>query len=304
MSRSLRSAAWLPALLLLAGPSGRGAEDKPAPLEESKRELKALQSDQHLRRSGAAASDEKLQVGLPRLQTGGDAPAGLPSSPSAQTTPNEPNKDWLLNGMDALEKSAKTRGGKTGKGSAEDDPELLGAVDFSDPAYLLKTYEAQRAKSAGLAGVGFAATDFRAVNPLEAYLSSWMQTTGPNAGKEGATGVLHPRGSATPGDAAGSGFFEGAGLPADDNRRTTLEAKSEPALNPFLQSVELPSARASGTPANLGAKNGFHPPETTSKASAVPALSGPEDNRPKPDRNYVPLPLNNDKKYFPQLKRF
>ncbi|MDD3180967.1 MAG: hypothetical protein PHQ04_11545 [Opitutaceae bacterium] len=297
---------WGP--LLLAGLALSAAEENSAPLAESKRELKALRSDQALQESESGTRpDAKMRAILPPFKTETESVPAPPPSVDKQKARDEKKKNWLLNGVDALEQDAKIgkrgRGGETGGPRDESD-----RVDFSDDDYLLSTYEAQKMKTAAAAGDESVGKPSQPFNPLETFLASWMTPDRLGGKKSAWADALKPAAGTAP-DRASSGTLNSLlmGTEMATDRITPVRdgTTSTAARNPYLETMMLSATET--TTGGGGAGAGMLPPLKADHKS--PAATPPDrviDDRqePRTDRSYVPPLPDDGKKYFPQLKRF
>ena len=299
-----RPGATLALLLLAAGAAG-AAEPEAAPLENSKQALKALQADQAAKNSAVTAG--KLTDALPAI----DAPA--PGSSTLEFAPakkpetetkekGDRPKNWLLDGVDKLERSAKAKGRPadaakkdvTAGDETEDNP------DSSDPDYLLKVYTKQRQE----ADVKAAETRTAAAthnDPFAPFLQDWLGNS-PARGKffddfthKGDT----PAGLAIASGPSGPGSNPVLAAASDDNHGPAAGA----APNPYLQNLDLPGAAGPAAGPN-------NQPATVPAASGVPAmppatapLDPPPAVQPVEKRPALLVPSDNEK-YFPQQKKF
>jgi hypothetical protein len=299
----MRRLAGSAALLLLAA-AAAGADEPAAPLAQTRQELRQLQRDQAVKKSGAAA--DKLSDGLPQFQTPipGALPLPAPETESTRDTlkkkKRDAGKNWLVDGVNRLEKSEKGRG-KGGAG-AEDLP--LAATDAKDerpdpgdPEYILKVYDQQKRAEEAKAEPKPPTAD-----PLAPFLQDWLGTS-PVRGKffdefsrrpetAGASDALAPVVSPVSGTTAtGPADFSG---PA-------RSVRSDPAPNPYLQGLDLPALHDSSPSA----------PATAPAAAPVwapgPLSPSPSDPVPaarSPERKALPAPGAENQKYFPQQKKF
>jgi hypothetical protein len=312
MTDSLHSRVLVGVLAWLLARTGADAADGTQPLEESKRELKAMQNEQGLSKSGAIPAGEQPRFALPRLESA--APSAIASEPSKTTEPTskQTRKDWLVDGMGLLKRDPKAKGAKADRAAGDDSESDTGAIDPSDPAYLLKTYEAQRAREAtpGMPKTGARAND--AVNPFASYMESWLvsgQRKGGISLKEETLGRRPSFGSDALGfETSGQGSLFGLGSVGGGAKDELLNsaAKGAAAANPYLAdpspgssvAVKVSTPTYPTAPAPGAAFS--NPLKPTNSLSADP----PQEALTKTQRGFDPRTGKDDKKYFPPSKRF
>lgn len=306
--RRLRPA--IPCLLLLGAGAVFAAEGG-APLEQTKQELQKLRSEQGT--GGEPAATEGLKSGLPGIASPADP--GLPFqlvSPEAlhaqEKKKNEASRNWLVEGMAKLERESQRKGRLSGGKEDEAAGDLTeeGAPDTSDPAFLLKTYErnksrqedqAQRKAANGLPGA-------KRTDPMAPFMQDWLAHSPVRNQILQSLGEREQSTREANRDAA----FE-LGLPsdrkgpasqlADNGSVATGPTKTNPYLVELGQTLSV--APAAGT--------GPQTPDSASQASRsgpAPATPGLQPLPEPPPASKKPLPpaLSEDKKYFPQLKKF
>lgn len=294
------------AVALLAASLSRAADNPPAdaPLSDTKRQLQALNRDEAAQKTGTR---NDVRIDLP-TGTGPGASLDLPLP-----SPNKEDKDklkkesqrknWLLDGYDKLDRKKSDSADPRDKKDGElDEKEKL---DPQDPDYFLHVYEKQRAESDAKqreftrANANNDDSKLAKSDPFAPFMKEWLadspvrdalkegqEASNPTTGGESSAHVAVPTES-RPAPAVG--------LLADSSRPT--------AANPFLQALGLPSTTAKPTEfrapvAELVARSAFDSPR-------APAAVAPLQNeRPRDEtRNALPPPPD-DKKYFPQLKKF
>lgn len=304
----LRPAAfWGLALLIVAA---RG-DQTGAPLESTRQELRKLQGGQATK-SGPSAT-EGLRPSMPVIQT-----PGQEVQPIMQLTEreklekerklrNETRKNWLVDGVQQLEKSEKGNEPAAPvpvEQPVEEDGRDGQTAPDADPQYLLKLYDEQKKTEEARAAEVKAQRPPRA-DPLAPFLQGWLGNS-PVRGQFFDEFVRRP-------DAQPAGTQPMA-MPAGNQRQewksTSAPAASGPAVepkpNPYLAELSLPPRQeppASGLPGLTSPLNSSLNPGLPQSQPLTPAAELPADVRP-PDRKAPPPPLADDKKYFPQLKRF
>ncbi len=292
-------------VVVLAALAARAGEQG-APLEKSKEDLKALQKDQGAPR-GAGALGE-LREAMPAIQS--PVTASLPTEANPRQNSEaelkkkkEAQKNWLLEGMDKLDKNPRTKGAAKGDLTATEGEH--GQADPNEPASLLNLYSEQQKNDEARD----AAKQSKAVHtdPLAPFLQGWLADS-PVRGKFFDEYVRKPDGLTVPGGtaaAAGPENTSGPGLP--DAAAGGLGSRNGPAgaptvqANPYLQGFDSNMLQDAGSGNRQSAaipmlqSAGIPPPGNV--AEPVPAL--------RPSDKKQPLPaVPDDKKYFPQLKKF
>ncbi len=292
----------------LAAARGGAEEPAEATLEGTKQELKKLQSDQATRNGTAVTG--RLTDGMPQIQTPvpGNVPLEMPAVEKAEKDRRkkaETRKNWLLDGVDKLGKSntSRNRGRDalaTGERLPDDEQEQ---PDSSDPDYILKVYTQQKKAAEAKAEQQKSMATVRA-DPFAPFLQGWLETS-PARGKffddfVRKTDAPEGRPLTTPGGSE-PGFNQVSPL-ADraDSVRSGPTGGAQP--NPYLQGLDSLTLREPGA--------GFRPPAET-VTPAGPASQHPGGSRldpiplsrPAEKKPSLLLPAD-DKKYFPQLKKF
>ncbi|MBA3850007.1 MAG: hypothetical protein C0502_08430 [Opitutus sp.] len=295
------------ALLVVLG-CAVSATAQDAPLAGAKQQLQQLSKDR-------AADEAKAQSGiklgsLPQLQVqpkGGDAPQLAAPPPQAnQKQPQDESRNWLLQGYDRLGPKPDRRD----KDARREDTELL---DPRSPDYFLKVYERQRAERQGKTKeeaterLGTSA----APDVMSPFMQDWLARSPVKGILKDTTGGrnLAPDAAVAPGTAVtpqGQTVSVATQDPSAEADRRLAESrggsvKRAARANPYVQALgvapdgltgntlELPSPTASPTP--------------VAKPPAAPTLTLPELPKVEPRRRPPPSPAD-DKKYFPQLKKF
>ncbi|MBI2510523.1 MAG: hypothetical protein HYV96_00970 [Opitutae bacterium] len=283
------------------------ADDPNAPLAHTKEQLQSLKKDEAARNAGTQSG---AKLDLPALNTPGqelDLPAPKREDGDAKNGKRAGQKNWLLDGYDKLEsKRASTgvgarRSDRKGSASADEKP-----LDPNDPDYFLRVYERQRAerdakqldaRAPGRVGELKTAAD----DPFAPFMKDWLANSPVRDALKDAFRSEGTSEFAAP--AVGPGATPAGSSPnaptADAPRATAA------ATNPFVQALGLPALEAP-KPAETRA-----PPADVQNAPGAPPLPTPASTiydlpeRPKVDlKQTLPPPPAEDKKYFPQLKKF
>jgi hypothetical protein len=290
-------------LVWLAAVTARAEEQGEAPLEGSRQELKRLQADQAAKSSAAVAGN--VTEGLPQILTPvpGAVQLEMPSLKKAEKERRkkmEEQKNWLLDGVDLLGKSPKVRGREPDQAAEAFTDKGKKESDSSDPNHMLKLYAEQK-KTSEAKSDQLKLTAPR-VDPLAPFLQGWLETS-PVRGKFFDDFVRRP-------DAAGG--VPGPG-PAEHSMTQVMgsgdvagSARAAPATvqpNPYLQGLDTLALQDLGTSRNQAA--------TVSTVFSNPAPVQPTGGLGDPipaghpvEKKPLVLMPSDDKKYFPQLKKF
>lgn len=289
-------------------------QDRGAPLAEAKQQLQTLRQDQGAR-DGTEKLGDSLRGAVPQVAVPGPAvtEAAKPPRPPPERTSGEAAdqaRNWLVDGYERLgpTRSTDRRRGSPRAGAEENPP-----LDPKDPDYFLRLYERQRVESQALAqGTRDRAQGLNADAPANAmapFLQEWLAGS---PVKSVLADVLRP--TSEPGSSAEPTLRDPRGVggrTAEADRSGNLGPQgiaaepmtwSPPARNPYLAALEIA------------------PPQRDSRGTAlaaapVPPSSGPANARQpegispkggsKAPSDFVPPPSPQDeKKYFPQLKKF
>ncbi|MDP2138944.1 MAG: hypothetical protein Q8J74_13920 [Candidatus Didemnitutus sp.] len=269
--------------------------------------MQALKRDQAAEATGLASPH--LRSVLPALEVAPlrTAPVVTPPPPDrAQqaTKLADARRNWLLAGFEQTEHPAvgttpPERTGAAGKVSEEE-------LDPADPNYFLKVYERQRSvqlanrpeRPSAAAGIS------TGQDPFAPLMQEWLAGS---PVRETLNDILRPR-STQPNEVSIT-VASGERVSSRTGTTTTLlTVTSGPANldrevgNPYLEAFDLSTARADGlaelnVPAAAPASAAL-PQNPGTKQFTLPALPKVESRRNgPPDRT-------DDKKYFPQLKKF
>lgn len=305
--RIVRSA--LVVTLLLAGANAaRAAEQTTGALDQSKQELRQLQSDQ---KSKTRQTSDKVRVSTPvmEVQPGqGSAESWLANKQAKEKKLREgrasANPNWLAEGVEKLEKEeaqAKTPETAITKESAPKES-VTQPVNQADPQYLLKLFDEQKktgeAKSTGKTS----ATP--APDPFAPFMESWLGSS-PTRGqffdqtvrKSEVAPASAPAGGTTDYRRLASTSAAPAGLP----EKAVVEKS-----NPYLADLNTPvlSKEIVAETSQLQPALGPSTPAAQVPASAVSTQPTTPLRETRERPKAPPSGLVDDKKYFPQLKRF
>jgi hypothetical protein len=288
--------------------SAAGGADTGAPLESTRQELRKLTGGQ--KTSSGPSATEGLRPSLPAIQTPGQDP--LPSLPVADPEKLEKErkrqkgerKNWLVNGVEQLERKDRLQEAKGFVGDEDKtDGNNTGSQDGADPQYLLKLYDEQKEIEEAHRPEAKSQRSLQA-DPLAPFLQGWLGNS-PARGQFFDEFIRKPENAAN----AGSSFSPVAGA-SHDITTAPVQLTRDPAQdlaakpNPYLTELSLPMA-------NDPVRN-----VASMQNTLNPVVAGPSFDKPlipqtvtppearQADRKALPSPLAEDKKYFPQLKKF
>lgn len=296
----------LAGLLLAAAVAARGAEAPPGgTLDQTKAELRQLQSDQ---RNKAGQQGGKLKLDAPTMDVQVAPDAASPEAWLSDKLKQErklkeakdAKKNWLVDGVEKLEKEgshAKDAAAVVAK-DVDGSQSAPHAIDPSDPQYLLKLFDEQKKPAEGKASANKATT--ATPDAFAPFMQSWLGSS-PVKGQlmdqfvsktdNGGTPVL-------PGDYRGPTGPANAPVAVHD-------AVGAPKENPYLADLNTPILTKEVAQDAAQLSSGGAPAassEVARSAPVLPASAPAADTRERP-KGPPPSPAD-DKKYFPQLKRF
>jgi hypothetical protein len=303
----------LAGLLLVAAVAGHGAEAQPpgGTLDQTKTELQQLQKDQKTK-AGLEGGKLKLDGPVTDLQL-------MPASGSPEAwlsdklkkdrklkEQKEANKNWLVDGVEQLEKEdAQTKTPKA-VGSKDDGGNQSGPtqIDQSDPQYLLKLFDEQKKISDNKSSAGKAPAS-ASPDAFAPFMQNWLGSSPVKGQLLDQLVKKAESGGFAAGAPAGAGDYRGPTGPADVPVAATHDAVAATRANPYLADLNSPILTKELVQ-EAPALQSMEAPAVTSEAGrGGPVLlpSAPAaDNRERP-KGPPPSPAD-DKKYFPQLKRF
>lgn len=304
------------AVLLAAAGLALAADDPNAPLANTKQELKQLQRDEAAKKTGT--TDAKLKGALPALSVPSpgqdelDLSAGLRAN-KEQTARKQQDaqKNWLLDGYDNLGakgKAARLKDGGRGAGTADNNEAL---IDPRDPDYLRKTYARQSKtaddeKNRTDGAKKFNAASAAGADPLTPFLKGWLANSPVKDAALDAMGRRDTAGLPNGADETVSSVGAGIGAnatPTGPAHAEGIGAAKDAMANPFLQGLALPPAMRDG-PANP-VQRSVAPLSVPVAPKASPVTPADVSPPPRIDSRKPPTSQRDeDKKYFPQLKRF
>lgn len=304
------------AVLLAAAGLALAADDPNAPLANAKQELKQLQRDEAAKKAGT--TDAKLKGALPSLSVPSPGQDELDLSSALRANKEETarkqqdaQKNWLLDGYDNLGakgKAARQKDGGRGAGTADTDEAL---IDLRDPDFVQKTYARQskmtndeKSRMDGAKKLNAAST--AGADPLAPFLKGWLANSPVKDAALDAMGRRDTAGLPNGADETFSSVGAGVGAnatPAGPAHAEGIGAAKDAMANPFLQGLALPPAMRDG-PANPVQRSAAPPPVLVAP-KASPVAPTDVSSPPRIDSHKPPSSQRDeDKKYFPQLKRF
>jgi hypothetical protein len=309
------SASVLGALLLAAIPAPAAAEDN-APLQATQQELRQLQSTQKNKTGDSTAGGLKLST--PTLDVGSAERSAVQEWTTRQKQEQLQSEErkrreagnWLVNGVEQLSKEETKPGTTKTTGEPADPTEADGlnatALDPSDPQYLLKLFDEQK-KHSDPKDTAAKVRSTPAPDPFAPFLQGWLGTSpvrdqvmdqfkkGSEAGGlSGASG-----GSSTD-------FQPAAVVSSSGNRASLTEAAQQAKPNPYLVELNAPVPSRdmlAGSSAMSAAGQGLASGTTPAPAPLTTPLLDPLPDNRAPAKG-PPPGLTDDKKYFPQQKKF
>jgi hypothetical protein len=294
--------------VLLLAVSVVGAETA-APLESTKQELRKLGGAQRTN-TGPSATDG-LRPSLPTIQTPGQdsLPPARPLDPEKlekeKKRQREDRKNWLVNGVEQLERKDKEKeAGSFASEENERDTHSPSSADGAEPQYLLKLYD-ERKKNEEAQKEETKPRRSPQVDPLAPFLQGWLGNS-PVRGQFFDEFVRQSEGPAVAAGSSGS-------VPVGTGRDLGLTAVQQAAAsandlprqpNPYLAELNRSLKPEVSTHA-LPLQSALNPAVATPTPSKplAPVVEPSREMR-QPERKPVPAPLAEDKKYFPQMKKF
>lgn len=300
---------WCTVVLGLAVAAGAAAQEGGAPLSGTRQEL------QELRERQKASAGPDVKDGLKSAVPGagfspslGDAAPVLPrpTPESLETERRQREKtrqNWLLNGMSRLEKEANDAAGRTAEPiGATGAEEETGRIDTSDPAYLLKLYDQQKKVSENKTAPPSGAAA-RASDPLAPFLQNWLADS--PVRDQALAHMVRPSGGGDPNlGIPGARPPTGAGAAGPSTIGANRPTVAGP--NPYL--ADTPLTPVAPPPLSAPSQTPSGPPlsPVLTPVTGLPAGTTltPSTEPPPAPRRVAPPPPADDKKYFPQLKKF
>jgi hypothetical protein len=305
-----RRRAWFLGLAGLAAATGAwAAEPASAPLEGTKQELRKLQADQSANPDTGVTG--KLTGAMPQLQT--PVPGTMPMEQLATREKTErerqkkaeTQKNWLRDGVDQL---GKSNDGKHPDKTASDS--AMGATeqdkdrpDSSDPNYLLKVYTEQKNADEAKGGREKAAAP--RADPFAPFLQGWLENS-PVRGRFFDDFVRKPDGvdgGTQPPVASSAAVSTGAAFSPAEAAGGSHRAPGTAQPNPYLQGLDLGSLPDPGNTRGPAAATAGALPSPVPVQSAGGVVDPIPSSRAE-EKKPLSLPPSDDKKYFPQLRKF
>jgi hypothetical protein len=276
------------------------ADDPNAPLANTKAQLQSLKKDAAAQQADTPRAP-KLE--LPSIQgavAGPELELPRPKRDDAdsQDRKRAQQKDWLLQGFDRLDRKSSFGTAKSADTKAETEDEPL---DPNDPDYFLRVYERQRAErdtkrlDVNALASGELRTD--APDPLAPFMKEWLADSPVREALQ-SVNATH-----STGDRVASGSIGSAPM-AVTHTASAATVSARPVPNPFVQALGLPTFDQTASDTRAAAVEPVRNTPTSSPTNQTNTIYDlPE--RPKTDvRQALPAPPADDKKYFPQLKKF
>ncbi len=277
------------------------ADDPNAPLANTKAQLQTLKKDAVAQKADAP---DGPKLNLPSLAAPGpelDMQRPTRDGNEATEKTRAGPKDWLLEGFDRLDRRRSSEAAKRAAGQSQDDERPL---DPNDPDYFLRLYERQRAQrdAQQIEVNGPTTNELRtdAGDAFAPFLKEWLANS---PVREVIQGTMKETGRTDPVRSRAT-----TSVSAQETRLSALPSgtvQNGAAANPFVQALGLPALEP-GSPAVVSGSvangvNSVTPPAPPAPANTIYDLPA----RPQADlKRALPPPPSDDKKYFPQLKKF
>jgi len=300
--------------LLLAAAQAPAAEEAAAPLESTKQELRQLESAQKNKAGDVAGG---VRVSAPVMEVRSDESSTIrmwkmeqkeKEARRQQELKQREASNWLVNGVEQLGKEGtKPDETKDGQASATGTGTLGATRDPSDPQYLLKLFDDQK-KQSDPKESSAKLRSTPAPDPFAPFLQGWLG----NSPVRDQVMEQFKRGNEAGGVSLASGggnspdFRPPAVVSAGGNGPAPLQTAGEAKPNPYLVELNapIPAREALGGTATMPAADPTLPsglsaalvPQTTPLVDPLPDLRAPAKGPPPG--------LTDDKKYFPQQKKF
>jgi hypothetical protein len=300
----------LAGLLLLAAVAGRAAETQPSggTLDQSRTELQQLQKDQ---KTKAGQESNKLKLDGPAVDLQKAPDAGSPESWLANQLKKDrklkdekdARKNWLVDGVEKLERADAQSKDPNAVGAKDGSDRSTGQVDPSDPQYLLKLFDEQKKSSDSKSAAGRSPAA-ASPDPFAPFLQNWLGSS-PVKSQLLDQFARKTDGGSLPGAPAVAGDYRGGGGSSDVPVVVSHDAAAATKANPYLADMNGAILAREAVPEAPPLSSMGAPAMTSDPAKTGPVLLPPApgaDNRER-QKGPPPSPLD-DKKYFPQLKRF
>jgi hypothetical protein len=294
------------ALLVAAqAPAAEGS----APLESTKRELEQLQAAQKNKSAPVTADGVKIAtptldaqaVENPVIQQWTDRKK---SEERVEKQKQRKSENWLLNGMEQLEKEGTAATATTTDAiTTGESPGTT--VDASDPGYLLKLFDEQKKQTDGKEAAA-RPRPTPGPDPFAPFLQSWLGNS-PVRGqvmdqlRNGNETAGAPVVAGRPEDFRGpeAAAFSGVAVPTS----TPGSLPAAPKPNPYLVDLAPLSSPAKDVSAGSAPLAGIDRALTPAGPAPATPLIAPLPEARAPMKGPPPSPAD-DKKYFPQLNKF
>ncbi len=285
------------------------AAEADAPLSGTKQELQRLKTDRP-GQAGPTAADA-LKTTTPTLQLSTELPSAERQREKQKKREREAQEkkeaqeNWLIDGMARLEKERDEKAkGTSEAASATPSPamESRPAVDRDDPTFLLRLYDEQ--KKADDAKTADKPPRTPQPNAFAPFLQGWMA---PSPVKDQLLGEMKRASPTAPVSVGGGGSSVTFSTVSVGAARGDTQGgrDSAPQSNPYLPDAD-------GIPLGQTPSGPFVPtadpmtalaPQTSTPPISTP-LFHPDPEPAAATRKVLPPPAADDKKYFPQLKKF
>lgn len=299
-------------LLTVLGALAVRGEETGAPLEASGRAIRNLEKEQQVQTGPTTTEGLRKEVpgfsqSLPELKPDWQISRERREL-GKQQQKEDRQKNWLINGVNQLGQDTKRKDRSSSLiGENSDSVDESETLDSSDLDYLLKVYDEQRKGEEARKATELKTQRTTLTDPFAPFLQDWLGNS-PVSGKFFDEFVNNPEGNRQ--GLASSGSIgvplQGPiGMPASANPGV---ASPVPTPNPYL--VEMNSNRlpgqvgGEGTSTTTGIYTGESSVITTDKPLSSQIMTPAEPKPTELSRKPLLPALSDDKKYFPQLKKF
>ena len=292
--------------LSLALPPAEATEDSTAPLGQSRQQLKELQAASSKAQPGSENTANSLKGIAPSLATPAEpvfAPSAAPAADIDSKAGKSSGQNWLLDGyVLAGGKTSLSRQNTAPTRGTPDRPET-DAIDPKDPQYILKVYALQSANQTRNGTDSAGDKHFRLGDAMAPYLNDWLARS---PMRELILEGMSKDNSNQPGG-TGSGYaayeYQPTANQSSAGNIYSAKAANEPEIqvNPYLSALSAPETTKSS---NQPVSAAMPPQPTKINQSPNNAIEGKLPNSRSQNYKAPITPADEDKKYFPQLKRF
>ena len=290
----------------LALPPVEATEETTAPLSQSRQQLKELQAASSKAQTATENSGGSLKGIAPSLNMPAESVSAPPAAPAAENDSKPGSgsgQNWLLDGYALTGGKISLSGQKTQQTRGKADQTKGEAIDPRDPQYLLKVYALQTSNQASNGASSVNDKHFRTGDAMAPYLNDWLARSpmrelimegmsNDNSNLPGGTGTGYAAYEYQPtANRSSSGASFAAKTPNEPEKQ----------INPYLSALSAPEAPKTA----IQPLSGIIPLQTPKiNQSPNSVIEGKIPNSRSQNYKAPVTPADEDKKYFPQLKRF